>query len=554
MKNLQEKEIRYVIYARRSVEKTGKEDKVASIESQIKEVKEMAEKESLRVIGTFQEAKSAKEPYRREQFQKMIDTIQKGKADGILCWKIDRLARNAVDEGTVKYLLQKGIIKHIKATDRDWRSDDNALLAAVEFGVATQYSRDLSKHIKRGLRARLESGVRPSIAPVGYKNSKYHEKGKEEILVDEERFPIVRKLFDLALTTAYSPLKLTKIANEQLGLTTRTGKKSGISKSNIYRILTDPFYYGVFEYPVGSGNWYKGIHKPIITKAEYDKIQYFLSRGHAPRPKTHFFAYTGLMKCGECGAAITAQEKIKIQQNGNVHRYVYYGCTKRIDANCKQKNIREEVLEKEINEFLQRLEMPKVFHDWAIETLKEIHEQEKNSRDSLILRKQHEYNSITFQLDKLLELRMADEISPEDYKRKKSELEKQEVELSSFLGDLNARINNWIVEIEKCMDFAAKARTEFEKGDAERRKEILTVLGWNHILKDGKLNILPTKQLSTLEKAVMFAKTVSGRLEPPNSEAEQGRIKQKYQENEEMWRWAESNRRAINVYRTNLRC
>src|SRR3989344_3282559 len=325
--------IRYVVYARRSIEKSDKEDNVVSIDSQIKELKELALKENLKIVGIFQETKSAKEPYKREQFQKMIEIIQKGKADGILCWKMDRLARNAVDEGTVKYLLQKEIIKNIKSTDRDWYSDDNSLLASVEFGVAPQYSRDLSKHIKRGLRARLESGFRPSIAPIGYKNSKYHEKGKEEILKDDERFPLMRKVFDLMLIGTYSVLELTRIANERLGLKRRFGdQKKKISKSNMYRILTNPFYYGTFEFPEGSGNWYQGKHKPIITKEEYDRIQVLLGNASRPRPKKHIFAFTGLMKCAYCGAYITAEEKFKYQKNGNVHRYVYYHCTKRIDS------------------------------------------------------------------------------------------------------------------------------------------------------------------------------------------------------------------------------
>lgn len=555
MKNLKTNDIRYVIYARRSIEKSDKEDKVLSIDSQIKELRELALQENLKIVTTFYETGSAKKPYKRPEFQKMIEFIQKDKADGILCWKVDRLARNAVDEGTIKYLLQTEIIKNIRSTDRDWWPDDNALLASVEFGVATQYSRDLSKHVKRGLRARLESGVRPSIAPLGYKNSKYHEKGKEEILVDEERFPLIRQLFDLMLTGAYSPLELTKIANDKLGLTNRhayTSKRIG--KSNIYRILNNPFYYGCFEYPWGSGNWYQGNHKAMITKKEYDEVQSIISNNGRPRTQKHEFAFTGLIRCGECGAMITAEEKFKYQQNGNTHRYVYYHCTKRVNKNCMQKSVREKVLETEIVNVLKKMEVPKLFHEWAIETLKEMHEKEKKERNSMVSTKRKEYEDITFKLDRLLEIRMANEITAKDFQQKKFVFEQQKLAISNILDNLDQQIDTWMHEVESSLTFAEKARKEFEDGDSKKKKEILGSLGYNHLLKDGKLNVLMTKPLFALEKGINLAKSISDRLEPPRSVAMQGRIKQKYSENDEMWRCRESNPGAIETIRTILQC
>ena len=540
--------IRYVIYARRSIEKTDKEDKVVSIDSQIKELRDLALQNNLKIVATFQEAKSAKEPYKREQFQKMIEFIQKGKADGILAWKMDRLARNAVDEGTIKYLLQKGIIKNIRATDKDWYPDDNTLIASVEFGMATQYSIDLAKHIKRGLRARLESGVRPSIAPIGYRNSKYHEKGKEEILTDDVRFPLVRKVFDLMLTGTYSAFELTKIANEKIGLTRRFGDpKKKISKSNMYRILTNPFYYGAFQFPEGSGNWYKGSHKPMISKEEYDEVQFLMGNTSRPRSKTHNFAFTGLIRCGECGAMITAEEKVKHQQNGNTHHYIYYRCTKRINENCTQKAVRSDVLEKEIADVLQRIEIPKLFHEWAVETLKGMHEQEKSSRTSVISTKRHEYDDVVSKLDNLLEMRMASEITADDYQVKKATLEKEKLTLSLFLGDIDQRISNWLKEVEASLDFAEKARKEFEVGTPEKKKNILATLGYNHTLKDGKLNVATTKPLFIIEKAAILAKSISARLEPPKSVAAQQHIKEKYAKSSQMWRCAELNRGAHDI-------
>jgi hypothetical protein len=99
--------------------------------------------------------------------------------------------------------------------------------------------------------------------------------------------------------------------------------------SNIYALFTNLFYYGEFEWPRRSGNWFNGAHERMITPEEYDKVQILLGRKGRPRPKTHAFTFVGTMRCGECGMAITAEEKTKIQQNGNVHHYTYYHCTKK---------------------------------------------------------------------------------------------------------------------------------------------------------------------------------------------------------------------------------
>lgn len=526
---MESKAIKYFLYARRSIEKKDGEENVASIDSQLIEMKKLAETEGLEVVKIFQETKSAKRPG-REQFNEMVRQIQQGKANGILAWKIDRLARNPIDEGTIKYLLQERVVEHIRAHDRSWYSDDHSLIASVEFGTSTQYSRDLSKHVKRGLRAQAEKGYRPNMAPIGYKNSKRREKGKEEILMDEIRFPIVRKIFDLMLSGAYNVPQLWEIANNQLGLRMRYGNRPEkyVTRSNLYKILTNPFYYGEFEY---AGQWYPGNHTPMITRDEYDKIQHLLGREGRPRPKTHKFAYTGLMKC-ECGASITACEKWKHQKNGNVHHYTYYYCTRRVDPTCEQRYaIKEEDLEAQILKYLGEIEMPKLFHQWAIETLKEKHEAELKDRNNLLYQKQARYGEVKNRLDSLVNLLLEGTISKDTYAEKKVDLERELRDLKSFLDDIDGRIHSWVKKVEDTFDFAAEARKAFESGDMEKRRLIFSCLGENHLLKDRILNVQAEKPISLIKEAVSEAKRISDRLEPPKDVRKQRQIQQKYSQN-----------------------
>lgn len=483
--------MKYFLYARRSMEERNGE-KVASIDSQIKEMKELAEKQNLNIVKIFSETKSAKEPYQRAQFTQMMQEIKEGKANCVLVWKMDRLLRNSLEEGLVKYFLQNSIIKNIKSSDRDWYPDDNVLMASVEFGMATQYSRDLSKHVKRGLRARLEAGVRPGLAPLGFKNSHYREKGKEEILVDEEKFPLVRKIFDLVLTGHYTPFEAMRTVNEW-GLKTRGTSvypQKHISKTSVYNLFRNTFYAGYFEYPVGSGKWYNGTHQAMITRDEYDRIQYILfKKKGCQKPKTHRFKYTGIIRCGECGAYITAEEKNKVQKNGNHHHYVYYRCTKRIESNCSQKTLSESELEKQIIKYLEKITIPKELHEWALEELKNSQLIVESERNKIISAKKTTLSNCQNKLDALLEMRLAGELTPEAYSEKKLSLEREKAEIKEYLDRPEQKEDEELKAKEEKLSFAEKALREFIKGDDKKKREIFQAIGTGHTLKNREVTI-----------------------------------------------------------------
>ena len=552
MENKNQK-LKYFIYARRSIKRKDKEERVASIESQLYEIKAFSK--GLAIVGTFTETQSAAEPG-RPQFNEMIRQIEAGKANGILCYKTDRLTRNPIDEGTIKYLLQRGVILSIKATDRDWHSEDNGLIASVDFSMSAEYSRILSKHVTRGLRDRARGGFRPSIAPLGYRNSKYHEKGMEEILIDEDRFPKVRKLFDLMLTGQYSVPELVIIAGKDLRLFTReTEKRKSVvmGKTGMYHLLTNSFYYGEFEYPVGSGDFYQSKHKPMITKEEYDKIQFLLGRKGIPRPKTHIFAYTGLMRCSGCGARITCEEKWKHQKNGNSHHYIYYRCTGSKSPDCLEKSVEVKVLEKQIDDFLSKLQIPPEFHEWAVEQLKLLHEREKGDRNTLLANHRKHYEECVAKLDKFAEMLIAEKISHEMYKIKETELLGKKRSLKRLLDGDDKRIDDWLVRLESTLTFAERAREEFQNGDITKRRQILTSLGTEHILKDRQIYIQTEEPLIVLQKMVDENNKIRDMLEPPKDIANKQHLKDLYSKSSLMCGMPESDRR-VELVPKNTEC
>ena len=123
----------------------------------------------------------------------------------------------------------------------------------------------------------------------------------------------------------------------------------------LYYIFVDPFYYGEFEYPTKSGQWYKGVHEPIVTKELFEMVKESMHVERNFRYRSKEFAFTRLMKCGRCGSGVTAQEKYKKLKDGTTARYVYYGCTRSKDYKCPVEYIREEELLTQILGIIDRV-------------------------------------------------------------------------------------------------------------------------------------------------------------------------------------------------------
>jgi site-specific DNA recombinase len=143
---------------------------VLSIESQISELRRLAEKQGLSAVEILTEARSAKAPG-RPVFNDMMQRIYRGEAQGVICWKLDRLARNPIDGGAVIWALKQHGIEIITPTQTFRQADDNTILMYIEFGMAQKYIDDLSRNVKRGLRTKAEKGWYPTSPPLGYRNN-----------------------------------------------------------------------------------------------------------------------------------------------------------------------------------------------------------------------------------------------------------------------------------------------------------------------------------------------------------------------------------------------
>jgi len=335
---IQEK-VKYCLYARKSTE--SEERQVLSIDSQIKEMLQLAEKEGLEVVEMKRESHSAKETGQRPVFNELIEDIRLKKYNGILTWAPDRISRNAGDLGKVVDLMDAGLLQEIRTYGQQFTNNPNEKFLLMILGSQAKLENDnRGVNVKRGFRARVEMGLWPGVAPLGYLNQKQMDK-KCQIIVDPQRAPVIKQMFEKVAYEKWSGRKIYHWLKFDLNFYTRGNKP--LTLSGIYRILQNSFYYGVFEYPRGSGNWYTGKHKPLINQELFEKAQEHLKRDQIVRENKEF-AFTKLIVCGYCGSGITADEKYKKLKDGTTARYVYYGCTRARDLHCKGGYIREELL------------------------------------------------------------------------------------------------------------------------------------------------------------------------------------------------------------------
>jgi hypothetical protein len=266
------------------------------------------------------------------------------------------------------------------------------------------------------------------------------------------------------------------------------------------------------------------------------------------------FAFTGLIRCGECCGMVTAEEKhqlicgschfkfayrsktscprcqIPIETMANPHflQYTYYHCGKSTFPGCGQKGVTAEALETQIAQFLSRIQISERFKDWALQFLHELCEKESASRTAIVQAQQKAYQDCLRRLDNLVKLKTSPDnadgslLTDWEYGNQRIELLKEKAALEELLQDTGHRVDRWVDLSEKTLEFARTARDRFAKGDLATKKDILLSIGSNLTLKDKKLSIQAAKPYLLLETTLHRHECQHDPIEPENIQAPPG--------------------------------
>ena len=548
MKKTNENEIKYFAYCRRSSES---EDRQAlSIPSQIDENIKLIETFGLRVeLNQFCESMSAKSPG-RPVFSEMMRKIENGEANAIICWKLDRLARNFIDGGRIIDLLQRGVIREIRTSERVYLPSDNVFMIAMEFGMANQQIRDLSVNVKRGLRKKAEMGYPSSIAKIGYVNDPLGTKGKKIWYVNPITFPLVKQLFQMFLN-GVSVREIWRIADREFNLFTPQRRKLGgkpIALSYIYKMLKDPVYGGFFYVQDKRYELHRSLPR-VVSEEQYWKIQEMLKTKGRPKPKKRLSLYNHFLRCADCKGATTPDFKFQIictecklkfsylnrnhcpkcgeiiskMKNPTYCSYVYYYCIRHKKyQSCTKGGIGEQDIEISLKKSLSEITLSNDLSRWCIENIKQL--QDRDVDDALAIEKsrQNAILDIEKKLSNLLDLRISrQDISDEEQALFNEKEQQLRGKLSNIRKELldNKQIDR-IGRAEKIFSLMTDALAILENGSFEARRGLLTEIGSNLTLKGKKLDISLAKEVELFRTSLKQAVIINPQFEPKTTLAD----------------------------------
>ncbi len=476
--------LKYLGYCRKSTDE--KDRQIMSIDQQIQSLKEFATRSNIEIVEFFTEAKTAKKPGRKV-FNNLLKLIEKGYANGILAWHPDRLARNSIDGGKIIYLLDTGQIQDLKFPTFWFESTSQGkFMLNIAFGQSKYYVDNLSENVKRGVNYKAKNGGWPGRAPLGYKN----DKNTLTVVVDELKAPFVKQVFEKFSSGEFSTMRQI---SEYLSKNKIRGTSGGLIYFNqIRRMLSRPFYYGLIQYgDIVS----EGKHTPLITKELFDKVQVKLNESYSTKkPRKYQFAFTGLIRCKECGAGITAEKHTKhYPKTLRTADYIYYRCTKKFGL-CSQPYLTEEKTDRQIRELVRSVSLNgiweagfrKLFKEDKLNLSKQVSSQLSELTSSL--------EAVEKRLDKLLESFLDEVIDQESYQLKKNQLLDKKLNLKSKIEKLKTEGSTWLEPLEKFINVSAESDkiTRAKKNYAELASSAKKV-GSNYLLNAKLISFSPEK-------------------------------------------------------------
>lgn len=402
--------------------------------------------------------------------------VWRGEIDTIVTWKADRLARNPVDGGNVQHaLMERKVV--IITSDRRYAEPDDQFLLNLEFGFSTKYSQDLAKNISRGLKSKWERGEWAGVAPIGYSNvigERERRRRGGAIVADLDTAPYVQKLFGLYATGNYSLRQLTAKALQEWRMTfRRSGDTRAVGRypmTTIAQILKNPFYYGVMRV---KGNFYPGVHEPLISKATYDTVQRVLAarRGTAERPSRHTFPYSALIVCSLCGHRFTAYTTRK--PSGRT--YTYYRCAMG-SKGCAQPHITAAEIEAVVRPLLKDIALTERESSRCIDIYHELVRGDRESDGKEIAKCRAMAAGIVRRSSRLLDLFIAGEITKDEKDVKARELAEMRSSLDLQIQQLERGESRDIGQYENFLRSLTDVEKVFSAAESDEKRALLRSL------------------------------------------------------------------------------
>ena len=335
------------LYIRVSTEM--QKEKGESLDVQLKRLNAYADsKEDWSVVETYKDAGVSAKNTNRLEFNRMMDDVEQGKIDVILCTKLDRLFRNTRDFLNTTEYFEKKNLKFVCLEGSIDTSNPAGRVFSTMRAAFAQFERETTAdRVRDVMRSRAEEGKwNGGPTPFGYS---YEDK---ELKINSKEAKTVKEIYNLYFECRSVRHIVHKLNLD--GIKTRKGDLWGIT--SIGRILRNPFYYGIMTYSKRSHTYSgelkrsknpiysKGKHKPFISKELFDNVQDIIKQQSKAAPKANAkYLLTGLVYCSVCGSRMHGMSFHK--DNRFYSYYKCYGHLQQGNAKCTGGTIKVDNLE-----------------------------------------------------------------------------------------------------------------------------------------------------------------------------------------------------------------
>lgn len=387
-----------------------------SLVSQQQACQEYARAKNIKVLKTFIEQGESAKFADRTQLLELIDFCKqnKGKVEVLLVWKVDRFARNVGDHFNIKAILMKYGVRIVSVTEPIDANPEGKLMETILAGFA-QFDNDIrATRTVQGMRRRIQEGIFPWKAPLGYTSStKNGGKKTEPDRPDQLLFGSLQKAWRELATGAYTKAELRRLV---MGLGVLTKKGKPLSPQSLDGLFSNPFYAGILVDP-WSGEEYPGKHVPMVTPAEFAKVQQVINRRRRSIPHQRIrpeFPLRGLVRCSHCLQYLTAGFS-----RGRSRTYAYYNCYNQ-KCEYRGKSCQTQPLHQEFEAFLATIAPKPEKLDHLKEILVQISEEYRESTKKRKPRLESELRGVNKQIQELIGMRTQGLVTDEEFSAQKS--------------------------------------------------------------------------------------------------------------------------------------
>ena len=445
------------------------------------------------IVKLYRIAETATRRDERKTFKELIAYAREHatEIDGLLFYKVDRAARNLYDYIELEKLESEYGLPFISTSQPTDNSPAGRMMRRQLAMFASYTTEQQGLDVREGHARRVQSGLFCGVAPYGYRNIRIDGRGLIE--VDDQQAQKIQRLFQMYAYENHTIDSMrTKLEAEGIAYLDTMPRWT---RSKVHSILRDRAYIGDVRY---QGQWYAGKHKPLVDRATFGRVQVLLGE---KRYQNHDLTYAGsLITCGHCGAVITGETVTK-KKTGKA--YVYYRCSRYTSSGHPRIRLTEQQLDVQVLALFDRIRLPDDLRHWFQQSLLAWSKQQRNETEETAKDLQRQIAQVKQSRDRLLNLRIMEEITTDTYAAKDTELRDRLANLELQVQAQGRGRDEHADLAIKVFELSQSLKDKWFTAESQEKRQLLEIVCLNLTLKEENVVFSMRKPFDVLTSGLI---------------------------------------------------